>query len=881
MNGVTITSEPVSDSTYLLGERIEVEVTFTRPVTVTGAPQLALTVGAATRQAGYADGTGTNALTFGYTVAASDADSDGLSIGASALVLNGGAINDVRPGAAAANLGLGSNAIPDAGAHRVDGSGPPSVTAVSIASPVVGDTFERGETIEVEVTFNKAVDVTGTPQLALTIGSTARQASYASGAGTASLVFRYLVVQTDADADGISISAGALALNGGTIDVAGGTLDAALGLGGHAISNSAGHKVAGGTFTASSVSGVTISSKPSGDSTYSRTERIEVEVTFTRPVTVTGAPQLALTIGRTGGRADYASGTGTSALMFRYTVQAADRDTDGLSIGASALALNGGAINDARPGAAAASLGLGANAISNAAAHKVDGSRGPPVASGLSISSPVVGDTFERGETIEVMVTFNKAVDVTGTPQLALTIGSLTRQASYASGTGTTSLVFRYVVVRTDADANGISIGSSALALNGGTIDMAGGTLDAVLGLGAHAISNSAGHKVAGGTFTRPSVNGVTITSEPASDSTYLLGERIEVEVTFTRPVMVTGAPQLTLAIGGARPPADYASGTGTNALMFQYTVQAADRDTDGLSIGWSALALNGGAINDVRSGAAAASLGLGANAISDALAHQVNGSVPVVSAVSIASPVVGDTFERGETIEVTVTFNKAVDVTGTPQLTLAIGSTTKQALYASGTGTASLVFRYLVVMADADADGISIGVDALVLNGGTIDVAGGTLHAALGLGAHTVSNSAGHKVAGGTFTASSVNGVTITSEPASDSTYLLGERIEVEVTFTRPVRVTGAPQLTLTIGRTGSRADYASGTGTNALTFRYAVQATDRDTDGLSIGASALALNGGAINDARPGAAAASLGLGANAISNAAAHKVDGSRGP
>ena len=74
-----------------------------------------------------------------------------------------------------------------------------------------------------------------------------------------------------------------------------------------------------------------------------------------------------------------------------------------------------------------------------------------------------------------VTVTFNKAVDVTGTPQLALGVGSQTRQAGYASGTGTTVLVFRYVVAQADADGDGISIGASALALNGGTIDVAGG----------------------------------------------------------------------------------------------------------------------------------------------------------------------------------------------------------------------------------------------------------------------------------------------------------------------------------------------------------------------------------------------------------------------
>ena len=63
-------------------------------------------------------------------------------------------------------------------------------------------------------------------------------------------------------------------------------------------------------------------------------------------------------------------------------------------------------------------------------------------------------------------MTFNKAVDVTGTPQLALGIGSYERgRRAYVSGTGTTALVFRYVVVQTDADADGLSIGAERIGV--------------------------------------------------------------------------------------------------------------------------------------------------------------------------------------------------------------------------------------------------------------------------------------------------------------------------------------------------------------------------------------------------------------------------------
>ena len=883
VSGAAIASTPASSSTYGLSEQIEVQLTFNRPVTVTGTPQLALRIGTETRQAAYASSPSTaTVLVFRYTVQAADSDADGISVGANALGLNSGTINDARDGTTTASLGLGTNAIANDGNHRVDGAqGPPGVTGVAIGSPVVGDTFERGDRIEVTVTFNKAVDVGGTPQLALGIGSQTRQASYASGTGTASLVFRYTVVSGDADTDGLSVGANALGLNSGTIDVAGGTTDALLGLGANAIENSGSHKVAGGTFTAAAVSGASIASSPGSGSTYGLGEQIEVRVTFNRAVTVSGAPQLALVIGTATRQASYASSTAT-VLVFRYTVQAADSDADGLSVAATALGLNSGTINDARSGGGAASLGLGTNAIANDGDHMVDGSQGPPGVTGVVIGAPVVGDTFERGEAIEVTVTFNKAVDVSGTPQLALGIGSATQQASYASGTGTASLVFRYTVASGDADNDGLSIGADALGLNSGTIDVAGGTTDALLGLGANAIENSGSHKVAGGTFTAAAVNGAAIASSPASGSTYGLSERIEVAVTFTRPVTVSGAPQLALGIGTETRQANYVSGTGTDSLTFRYAVMAADSDADGLSVGASALTLNSGTINDARAGATAASLGLGTNAIANDGDHKVDGSQgpPGVTGVAIGAPVVGDTFERGEAIEVTVTFNKAVDVSGTPQLALGIGTQTRQASYASGTGTASLVFRYTVASGDADSDGLSIAADALGLNSGSIDVAGGALDALLGLGANAIENSGSHKVAGGTFTASAVSGAAITSSPSSGSTYGLGEQIEVQLTFTRPVTVTGTPQLALGIGTQTRQASYASSTATT-LTFHYTVQASDSDSDGLSVGASALGLNSGTINDARAGTPAASLGLGTNAITNSSGHRVDGSQGP
>ena len=52
----------------------------------------------------------------------------------------------------------------------------------------------------------------------------------------------------------------------------------------------------------------------------------------------------------------------------------------------------------------------------------------------------------------------------------------------------------------------------------------------------------------------------------------------------FSAAVTVTGTPQLALVIGtDTTPRANYASGSGTQTLQFDYEVAAGDEDTDGI----------------------------------------------------------------------------------------------------------------------------------------------------------------------------------------------------------------------------------------------------------------------------------------------------------
>ena len=73
-----------------------------------------------------------------------------------------------------------------------------------------------GDDIEVTVTFNEDVTVTGAPKLDLNIGGTLKAAGYLNAEDSA-VVFRYTVAEGDSDTNGVGIDANKLRLNGGSI----------------------------------------------------------------------------------------------------------------------------------------------------------------------------------------------------------------------------------------------------------------------------------------------------------------------------------------------------------------------------------------------------------------------------------------------------------------------------------------------------------------------------------------------------------------------------------------------------------------------------------------------------------------------------------------
>ncbi len=92
--------------------------------------------------------------------------------------------------------------------------------------------------------------------------------------------------------------------------------------------------------TAPTVTSVTVPA----NGTYLPGNNLDFTVNFSENVIVTGMPYISLTIGSNSRNAMYTSGSGTTALVFRYTVQEYDSDADGINI--NALNLNSGTIKD-------------------------------------------------------------------------------------------------------------------------------------------------------------------------------------------------------------------------------------------------------------------------------------------------------------------------------------------------------------------------------------------------------------------------------------------------------------------------------------------------------------------------------------------------------
>jgi hypothetical protein len=489
------------------GDIVNATVVFTKNITVTGSPTLALNIGGTSVISAYSSGSGTSSLVFTYTILSGQNDSNGISIDANSVSLNGGTLVDSVGNTAT----ITHSAVTDNASYKVD-TLQPYVTNVALtgASGSQNNLLNAGDIVTASVTFSEIVTVTGSPYIAIIIGASAVNAGYSSGSNSTTLTFTYTILSGQTDVNGISINASSISLNGGSItDLAGNPATTTH----SAVTDNSTYQVDTTSPTVSSVAFGTTSGTL--NSILNTGDTVQINVVFTETVTVSsGTPYIAITIGASAVNAGYISGSGTSQLVFQYTILAGQNDSNGISIAANSLASNGATIVDLAGNTAV----LTHNAVTDNASYVVDTSASTPTLTSGSFT------TLDNAT-----VTMQEA----GTVYLVNTSVSVTNEAS--------------VLAAADANWNSVTVLANTATslpltgLNSGTyrawgVDLAGNFSTGAPSANSITVSNTI-IPVAGSYTPQLGATGVLVTST--------------IQITFQTPIQ-RGTGNIELRVGSS-----------------------------------------------------------------------------------------------------------------------------------------------------------------------------------------------------------------------------------------------------------------------------------------------------------------------------------------
>nr|WP_288256356.1 Ig-like domain-containing protein [uncultured Pseudomonas sp.] len=732
---VTSVTSSTANGTYKVGDVISVQVNFAESVTVTGTPQLTLETGSTDRVVNYASGSGTNSLTFTYTVQAGDSNADLDYIGTNALGLNGGTIRD-----AAGNDATLTLAAPGA-AGSLGANKDIVINAVPAISNLNGDS----------VAWAGAGNI-----VVLDAGGNALFSDTEFGAlngGNGNWAGASLTIQRNGTALGSDVlgfdTAGALfSIDGSNLQSGGETFATFTNVGG----------VLTITFTSSGTAATTAlvndvaqrvtyrNDTPAGDTTirYSLndgTSTVTADVVVTSDIIYVTNTNDTATIDLSNGVSfseavaiAAADVTGSQTIVFASNLagQALNLNVVALNESltfdmtrANGLTLTGGTITLAGGTTQVFNVGSGYSAtISSVIAGTGALTKAGAGELTLSNSNTNAGTTTVSGGTLVVDGSTSSATTV-GTGATLAGIGTLGGDVTVQNGgtlspgssgagtltvNGNLTLDFGSTLA---LDINGATAGTGydRVVVNG-VVDVSGATLavnhgyaagsgdsytvivndaaDAVVGtfsgISEGGKFNTAGNgtelttSYIGGTgndltLTAPIAPTITNVSSSTANGTYKIGDVITVNVQFDSAVNVTGIPTLTLETGATDRVLNYVSGSGTNTLSFSYTVQAGDSSADLDYVSSSALSLNGGSIRDGANQSAILTLAApgAAGSLGANKALVVDGVRPTATSITLS-----DTALRiGETATVTITFAERVVGLDTADFTVAGGTLT------------------------------------------------------------------------------------------------------------------------------------------------------------------------------------------------------------
>lgn len=425
---------------------------------------------------------------------------------------------------------------------------------------------------------------------------------------------------------------------------------------------------------------------------------------------------------------------------------------------------------------------------------------------------------YKAGDTLVFLARFSEKVWVSGgVPSLTLTIGTRSRMAMYTSGSGTDSLSFVYIIQSGEKDADGIKTASLLTPGSALVTDTAGNTT-------LYGLSNSLPPNTVLVDAVLPTVTAVT--AEPTT--TYTTGQQLDLTIQFSKHCRVhatTHKPVLQIAIGNKIRQAGYLQGSGSQVLVFRYTIQADDRDTDGIKL-ISPLINNGQAIRD--------SIGNPIDTVLHNIASmsmlRINPPTTVLTELKLP---VERVYAAGDSLLFVANYSENIFVAATeslPYLNITIGKTIRKAYYCMGTGTTALSFLYQVQAGEEDTDGISVA--------GSISLSGNMIADEKGYPAPVsfspVINSRKIRIDG-------IAPFIKTIELPANKIYGRADSLAFIVTFSKPVFVAENDTvfLLLRIGSQQKKLAHRRNQNPDQLWFNYRIQPGDLDKNGISMGTS------------------------------------------
>ena len=200
-------------------------------------------------------------------------------------------------------------------------------------------------------------------------------------------------------------------------------------------------------------------------------DTISMSVFFGQPISVTGIPRIALQMGGNVVHADYVSGSGTSTLLFRYTVKAADLDLDGTQPVSPVIDLNGGTLKDIAnanvPPAfpAAAFIGVVVNTV-GPLVQGITRLDPTPATAATARFSVLFAESVQGVDATDFDVVMN-AGDLAGATVQNVTGSGSTYEVTVSTGTGSGTLALK---VKGDASITDTSSDPLASGFEGGQV---------------------------------------------------------------------------------------------------------------------------------------------------------------------------------------------------------------------------------------------------------------------------------------------------------------------------------------------------------------------------------------------------------------------------